>query len=81
MSKYNIIVEYRGNRVKVKCSDFDSLKSGVETKLSVTLSDHRLEYLDSERKEWIGILDDDDLEDASKQTQVRLIQQDRGKNI
>ena len=81
MSKYSITIEYEGRHVNVKCNDFDSFKSGVETKFGVTLSGRRLEYRDSKSKKWISILDNDDLEDASKQTEVRLIQPDKGENI
>ena len=81
MSKYNIYVKYKENQVKVKYNDFNSLKSKVETKLSVSLNDHHLEYLDSARNTWIKICDDDDLEDVTEQTEVRLIPKTKGENI
>ena len=80
MSK-NIFVECEGRRAKVKCNDFNSFKSGVERKLRVSLSNHRLEYRSNARNEWIGIYADDDLEDITEQTQVRVIQESRGKKV
>ena len=81
MSKYTIFFKYRETHVKVKCNDFNSLKSKVEERLGVSLSDHPLEYLDSEHDKWIGIFDDDDLEEVTEQTEVRLILEDKGENI
>ena len=79
MSK-NIFVDYEGKHAKVKCNDFNSFKEGIERKLRVSLNDHRLEYHNTSRDEWIGIFDDDDLEDITEETQVRLISES-GKKI
>ena len=81
MSKYNIFFKYRKQNLNVKCNDLNSLKSEVERKSRVSFSDHRLEYHHKKRNEWIEIFDDDDLENVTEQTQVRLIPKDKGKNI
>ena len=81
MSKYNIFVKIEKITVNVKCNDFNSLKSGIENKLRISLSDYHFEYHNKERKEWIGIFDDDDLENVTEQTQVRLIKEYIGENI
>ena len=76
-----IIVEHQGKRVRLNCSNFNTLKSGIERKLGVSLSNHRLEYRDRSRDEWIGIHDDDDLEEITEQTRVRIIPESNGKKI
>ena len=81
MSKYDIIFEYGGKDFNVKCNDFNSLKSEVEKKSGVSLIDHRLEYHNPKHNKWIGIFADDDLENVTEQTEVRLIPKDKGKNI
>ena len=83
MSKYmyNIFFKYQKQNLNVKCNDFDSLKIKVEKKSGVSLSDHHLEYYNKERDEWIGISDNDDLENVTEHTEVRLIAKDKGKNI
>ena len=80
MSKY-IFFEYNGKDFNVECNDFNSLKSKVEKKSGVSLSNHRLEYHYQKRNMWIGIIDDDDLENVTEQTEVRLIPKEKGKNI
>ena len=81
MSKYIVYVKYKEDQVKVKCDDFKTLKSKVETKFSISLNNHQLKYFDSARKAWIGIFDDDDLEDVTEQTEVLLIPKTKGENI
>ena len=74
------IVEYQGSRARVKFEDFNTLKSGVERKFGVSLSNVRLEYCDS-GNEWIGIYEDEDLETITEQTKLRIIPKDSGEKI
>ena len=81
MSENIIIVEHHGKRAKIKYTNLHTLKNGIERKLGVSFHNHRLEYHDSSHDEWIGIYDDDDLEDITEQTRVRIIPEGSGKKI
>ena len=76
-----MIVEYQERNAKVKFNNFNTLKSGVEKKLGVSLSNHRLEYYCLRYEKWIRIFDDADLENISGDTKGRIIPINKGKKI
>ena len=80
MSKYIVYVKYQEKKAKIKCDNFNSLESGVNKKLGASLSTHDLEYYDSALKEWIVLSADDDLEEITEQTPVRLTSKAIGEN-
>ena len=81
MSEKTMIVKHQDKYHKVIFNDFNALKSKVEKKFRVSLSNHELEYFDSPHDRWIGICDDDDLEGIAEQSEGRINSKDSGKKI
>ena len=76
-----MIVEHQERNAKIKFNDFCTLKSKVEEKFGVSLSNRRLEYRDTWSNKWLGIFNDHDLEDIAEQTEGRIIPINKGEKI
>lgn len=71
MSEKTVFILYDGERVKVKCTNFESLKQKIKTKIDLSADFNLRYYADDEN--YNTIFDNEDFEDVPTDAKLKLV--------
>ena len=70
--KIKVSVDYENDTVDVTLISYEKLIVSLEKKLGISFAEHKLKYLKKSNNKWISITEDEDLEDITEETQLRI---------